>query len=153
MKQNTIQFGQEIEFGDINKGDIILTYNDCTKEVYKGEVYQVARGALSGYAFGYDAEKDTEFFVASKNQRVWRCKELRIVEVNSLRPSQKPFTIQEKIENSYLSKRATGSFPAENNDWTLFPSLAKSFSSFGEASEYLQKYLTSFCEVVFLKVC
>lgn len=147
MRQDTVEFGQEIGFGDIQKGQTILfPHRDIT---YKGVVISKAPDFFT-------MELPSGNLVSAYPQgRYWVVRELRIVEVNSLRHSQKPFAIQEDIDNGLLSKQAPDSDPgpsSDDTDWTIFPSLAKDFSSMGDAISYCERYLTSLCEVVFLAV-
>lgn len=147
MRQNKTQFGQEIGFGDIQKGQTILFPH--RNMVYKGTVINKTPD------FFTMALPSGKLISVFPQERYWVVRELRIVEVNSLRLSQKPFAIIENIEGGFISKRAPDSDPGPSpadTDWTIYPSNAKRFSSFGEAQNYLQKYLTSFCEVVILAV-
>ena len=139
MRQNLTQFGREIRFGDIQKGQTILLYDQVNMKLLKGKVTTKPYGEEFGTFQIEDSGKEKVFFDYDK---IWLVEELSIAEVDSIRLSQKPFAIQSD-NTEFLSKRAPDSGPPHEEHFTMFPSMSKSFSSFTEAAEYLQKYLTA----------
>jgi hypothetical protein len=147
MEHKTTQFGQEIGFGDIEKGQELLIYREEHNDTVRGTAIECA------YDWWRCELSNGQSFYVLRNMRVWLVRELRIVVVDSIRPGQKPIAILEHLDQGFLSKYAPnldGFHPCEDEDWTSFSSQAKDFSSVGDAFSYLQKFLTSYCEVVFL---
>ena len=149
MEQNTMRFGRKIKPLDAKLGDILLIPTTMGL-VYTGEMTK--KGGNDPDIVGFISDEwygSVEFF---ENDKCWLVEELRIEEVDSLRLNQKPFAILDTTNNVYLSKRSPLLRSPSEYDFTLFSSLARDFPSFSAASEYLQKYLTGRCKVVFLKV-